>query len=409
MTAPISILTGSGFSVPDGLPTVSQLNQRLSNIQESEIFIGSDQTAFFLNGQLDNNRWEKSDERVFMQDFLEYYRTKVLASPADFHYETFFDFYSGYLRNKTNADAIEAFYQRFNNKLFADGDGSRDCHNRIADFGRSFNQLLGSLLHKPDYLHDVSTLNYPLYETFIQFISTLLQTRNIYFHTLNHDLLFDYVGRHHSDLWQLYSDGFTLWGSPYYGSLFVDHNQGTRHQVKKSYQVKLEYFDDRFDKPLRYYKLHGSINNRIFYTDDGEQVRVKNQYGVSRYSKEVFDAPSNTYQQGGVMDRVDPDFLSGTTTKILHYSGDSYYKKLFDHFQQNLQESSHLVVVGYGFRDSGVNQFLVDHFLKDGKKMIVVDPYYPEKTLIDKYQAVHIKKSVSEISTKQLLDQVDTS
>ena len=45
----VSILVGSGFSIPEGLPCVRQLNQRLSKINESEILIHFDQSAIFLN------------------------------------------------------------------------------------------------------------------------------------------------------------------------------------------------------------------------------------------------------------------------------------------------------------------------------------------------------------------------
>ena len=41
MRSNISLLIGSGFSIPEGLPGVKQLNERLSKIDESEILIHS--------------------------------------------------------------------------------------------------------------------------------------------------------------------------------------------------------------------------------------------------------------------------------------------------------------------------------------------------------------------------------
>src|ERR1017187_6719912 len=115
----ISFLLGSGFSIPEGLPGVNQLNDRLSKINEEEILIHTDQTAIFLDGQEDPNRWSRWDERMFMQDFLDYYNTKILSEGEKFHYETFYDFYSGYLYNQENKSQIEAFYQEFVNKNLA--------------------------------------------------------------------------------------------------------------------------------------------------------------------------------------------------------------------------------------------------------------------------------------------------
>ena len=47
MKQTVSVLVGSGFSKPEGLPGVRELNQRLSKIDESEILIHTDQRAIF--------------------------------------------------------------------------------------------------------------------------------------------------------------------------------------------------------------------------------------------------------------------------------------------------------------------------------------------------------------------------
>lgn len=107
----ISLLLGSGFSIPEGLPSTSQLNKRMSKIDEGEILIHTDQTAMFLHGQHDPNRWSGRDERFFLQEFLEFYNNEVLKPGEEFHYETFYDYYSGYLTNNENSEAIEKFWR----------------------------------------------------------------------------------------------------------------------------------------------------------------------------------------------------------------------------------------------------------------------------------------------------------
>lgn len=194
MRPTVSLLIGSGFSIPEGLPSVGKLNKRLSKIDESEILIHTDQRAIFLNGKDDPNRWSRWDERIFLQEFLEFYSSDIIKSPDDFHYETFYDFYSGYLSNQENKEVIENFYKRFNDKHFKGLENHRDCYNRISDFNRSFNQLLASQLHKSRYFEDISTLNYPPYDPFIGFLRELVKSCDIKFHTLNHDLFFDWLG-----------------------------------------------------------------------------------------------------------------------------------------------------------------------------------------------------------------------
>jgi hypothetical protein len=91
----------------------------------------------FLNGQEDLNRYERRDERLFLQEFLEFYNAEILKDGEIFHYETFYDFYSGYLNNKENIQVIEGFYKRFNEKHFKGADNNRDCFNRVSDFNRA--------------------------------------------------------------------------------------------------------------------------------------------------------------------------------------------------------------------------------------------------------------------------------
>ncbi|MBX3163754.1 MAG: hypothetical protein KF900_04690 [Bacteroidetes bacterium] len=404
----VSILLGSGFSIPEGLPGVRQLNQRLSKIDESEILIHTDQRAIFLNGQEDPNRWSRRDERFFLQEFLEFYNTEILKDGEQFHYETFYDFYSSYLNNHENEEVINDFYNRFNEKHFKGSDNNRDCYNRVSDFNRSFNQLLASQLHKSKYFEDISCLNYFPYDPFIGFLRELLKTSDIKVHTLNHDLFFDYLGHHHVDLWQHFADGYKLEGSPFYGIVSYDFNPNTERKVTKSYYVKLEQFIDKFDKPLCLFKLHGSVFNTIVYTPQPKQerIRLKDNYAVSRFVMEVIDEKTNEKKFEHLWDEVAPDFLSGTTNKTRFYTGDPYYKNLFGHFEKNLSASELLVVIGYGFQDSGVNEFIEKNYLSKGRAMIVIDPYKPKTQLIDKYKAVYIPKGVTHVTYQEYLEQI---
>ncbi len=411
MKPTISFLLGSGFSVPENLPSVRTLNERLKKINESEICIHTSLQAFFLNGQNDPNRIFNWDSRNFLQEFLEYYNSEILTEGEEFHYETFYDFYSGYLHSRENKIEIERFWNSFNEKYFKHEEHPRDCLNRISDFNKSFSQLLGELLHRPQYFQDVGYSDYPPYDDFVQLLLKLIEKNDVKVHTLNHDLFFDWLGHHRTKLFEYFCDGFELAGSPYYGSVGFDFNKGTNKEIHKNYNVKLEYFTDKYDKPICFFKLHGSIFNKILYTPYPLQkaVRIKTNYAVSQYYMEVFDDKKNEYKFENLLDRVDPDFLSGTTNKARSYTGDPYYASLFKHFEKNISSSELLFVIGYGFQDPGINDYVEQYFLKRGKKMIVIDPSNSCKDLLSKYKGIHIAKILEEVSIAEYLKEVPNS
>jgi hypothetical protein len=402
----ISLLLGSGFSIPEGLPSTSQLNQRMSMIGEDEILIHTDQTAIFLNGQEDRNRWSGRDERLFLQEFLKYYSKEVLKPGEEFHYETFYDFYSGYLTNNENAEAIEKFWKDFNEKYLSEREHVRDCYNRISDFNRSYNQLLASQLHRSQYFNDINTSDYPPFDAFIRFLKNKMKDYDIKIHTLNHDLFMDWLGHNHGDIWQYFSDGFQLEGSPFYGSVSYDFNQNSdRPIVHKTYMVKLEHYVNNYNKPICLFKLHGSIFNIIVYLQRPEQrrVRLKSNYAVSRFHIEFYDEKSNEHHFDNLHDEAAPDFLSGTTNKTRYYTKDPYYVNLFEHFERNLNASDTLIVIGYGFKDYGINEYLEKHFLSRGGKMIVISPHKPDSDLLDKYNAIFVGKGITEMRNEDYI------
>lgn len=406
MKSKVSFLLGSGFSIPEGLPGVKELNTRLSKIDESEIIIHSSQIAGFLNGQPDPNRFSNADERKFVQEFLEFYNSEVLTEGEKFHYETFYDFYSGYIHNSENSDQIESFCNRFNERFDKDSPYIRDTYNRIINFNRTFNQLVASQLQKLKYHESVSCLNYYPYDSFVGFIRHLLPNYEVKVHSLNHDLFFDWLGQHHADLWQHYCDGYQLEGSPFYGLVDRNININPEHRISKTNHIKLARFTNNFDKSLAFFKLHGSVVNIILNTPEPnhQRVRIKSDYGVFMYYMEQYDEASQKYQFERLWDQVDPDFLSGTTNKSRFYVRDPFYVNMLDHFKQNLESSEALIVIGYGFQDPGINDYLENHFLSKGKKMIVIDPFKPKTELIEKYGSAHVLKGVTELSYQEYCD-----
>ena len=396
----VSILVGSGFSIPEKIPGVRALNQRLSKIDESEILIYTDQKAIFLNGMSDPNRFMRRDERLFLQKFLEFYNSSVLNKDQGFHYETFYDFYSSYLNDGSNNKAIEEFCANFNKEYH----GKIDPQNRINDFNRSYNQLLASQLYDARYVDDISFTSYPPYQSFINFLLKILEFGNIKFHTLNHDLFFDWLGLNHMELSKHFSDGYQIEGSRFYGALPCEFNVGDNQKINKSYWVRLEQFTDNFDKALCYFKLHGSIDNKIVHSTMEPYSRIKDKYKISGYSEEFSDPETGQLKFQDILDVVSSDFLSGTTNKIRYYTNDPFYINLLNHFKENLTDSELLVVIGYGFQDDGINDYLEKYYLTRGKRVIVIDPYKPNIGLLEKYDVNYIEKGVTDVNYHEYLE-----
>ena len=73
-----------------------------------------------------------------------------------------------------------------------------------------------------------------------------------------------------------------------------------------------------------------------------------------------------------------PDFLTGTTSKILKYK-EPFYEDLFKQFQKNLEQAEKLIIIGYGGRDVEVNRIVLEHFDHQSKPSYIIDPYAGEE------------------------------
>jgi hypothetical protein len=377
MESNISFLLGSGFSMPENLPGVEVLNNRLGKIIETEILIHSDQKAFFLNGAEDLNKWMRGSERLFVQDFIAFYTDEVLTAGEKFDYEIFYDFYTEYLYAKGNKDTIEGFHKWFTGKFHLKNWELRDCHNTIADFNRTFSQLLAQQLFRIEFYDGNTISGHPPYDGFLNFLAQLLETNSIKVHSLNHDLFFDWMGRHHTKLFEHYCDGFSLAGSPFYGTVYDYYNvPGSQMQYSTTYRVKIPTFLRDFSQKLALYKLHGSIDmKKVYVGQPGRSInRIKHVRGVDQLVIEVYDEKSGRYIFEGIHDQVEPDYLSGKSSKLRQYGDETYYKILFEEFEKNLNSARILIVIGYGFMDPGINEYLQKYLLDLNRKMVVVDP-----------------------------------
>ena len=60
----------------------------MNPIDENEIFIYTDEAAFFLGNQVNTNPLQMKEERLFIQEFLKFYNKEILKEKESFHYES---------------------------------------------------------------------------------------------------------------------------------------------------------------------------------------------------------------------------------------------------------------------------------------------------------------------------------
>nr|MBA3285472.1 hypothetical protein [Nitrosopumilus sp.] len=239
-TTQVSILLGAGFSVPAGYPTAAQLNERLKTIDASEILIDGSGTAFFLNGQEDNNAMLSTAKRFFVRKFLELYSQKLESEGKQFNYEVFFDYYTNLRQKSVSDSSFDDFAKNFKQEY-----GESDHYQLIHEFDQTFQQLIAGILYKKvEQVHHIG--GYPGYDLYLQLLRQLGENNIVHIHTLNHDLHMEQLR------------------SPYYFS-----NDGMT--------VRTMMFDNKYATRHRLYKLHGSVDNlNYIFNEISFPIRCKN-------------------------------------------------------------------------------------------------------------------------------------
>lgn len=386
----ISILLGAGFSVNKGYPTANQLNNKITDLRDADFCIASQGSFCFLEeGQKDPYDW--SD--YYMYKLFSLGLIKFYADRHDFNYEEFYDFYKG-LDAGNKDEEFEEFCNTFRAKFAVEIDNS----NLLGQHDKIFNQMISAFLvdrHGNKFYEPVSYTG-ATYEGYTGFLRCLQQWKKdhiVHIHTLNHDLFFESLN---SSTWlegEL-TDGFIEIGSPFYG------------EIEGGSKVRLPYFSKDYESNLRLYKLHGSLDQYPFHIRDkgiDSYIKIKYGVGITDLYKEVLDNETGKLDYINDFINYFPDFLSGTTSKILRYRDPIYYEYIFRQFEENLEKSDCLIAIGYGGGDSEINNIIDRHLLK-GSKIFIVDPYPHKGTMefVERFNAKLIEKTPNDLSIEEL-------
>src|SRR5690606_4769936 len=237
------------------------------------------------------------------------------------------------------------------------------------NFNKIYNQVIEYFLVDRDgnrFYKPVSTQSYHGYVGFLNSIGKLrTEFEYFHFHSLNHDLLFEHLNWCDAFGGKL-SDGFDDRGSPFYGELDSD---GYR------YKVRLKHFKNVYPTNLRLYKLHGSLDQVNFtgpqFNPLHNQIKLPHNLPLHEIFMEITDDNGNS-EYFHDYSKYYFDFLNGKTSKINNYTI-SFYKNLLDTFMTNLLKSKLWVIIGYGAKDSVINDIIYQCYDKS-KRALIINP-----------------------------------
>lgn len=354
----ISLLLGAGFSVSAGFPTVDIVNEKVLNLRKQGLH-------FMPNGILakDHDPGFTTQLEVYYPiflDIIDYYNTQ---NSSNFNYEVFYDYILHELTND-NHFIKKAVVQY----------PHIDVSQSIYHFKNIYNQIIHHCIQPSKFDYD----NINDYNIFKEWVTNIIHSTIINIHTLNHDIFLET---------RLFPDNVSD-GYEHNGLYFCKN-------VQTHLDEQIPMFTNNYHNNLRLFKLHGSFDHYIC-DFEGEKDYVKIS-GVHDYT--MIKNTKNQYD----IHNYHPDFLSGTTAKLLRYD-ETHYQCLFNHFRTNIQNAEMIIIIGYGGNDSGIN-----NILKQGasnKQMIVISKKINENFIEEMKKAgwlvTAISKPVGEISMTDL-------
>ena len=393
----VAFLLGAGFSIPMGYPKGADVNNGILDFDKQPVaFSPAGVLATNTDGTKPDFGYTNNHEQAFClcKDLIAAYNKRVV----EFDYEQFMDVLRSKDLHTEYASVIENYKSETDYTYLLSGS--------LPDI---YSQMVAHLLKdadnkswyegEPTHIGPYNSKPRALYNSFLQYLSKLKEDYLVNIHTLNHDLFMESFNRSeyiNGDM----SDGFDDYGSRYYGRLNIEG--------RDFYRCRLERYTGRYyGKPIRLYKLHGSLNYVMMHRDSGyglvDDCEVKFRYGMGLMDLERERSKKNGYDNDFISYHA--DFLTGATTKTPFYRS-KFYKKLFRKFKNNLINANVLIVIGYGGKDKGINDYLLNYFDYQNKPCYFIDTGLNHNTqlkaLADKMKAKKIDKSISEFDSREI-------
>lgn len=319
----IAFLIGSGTSITLGLPDTQKITDNIFPIRD--VFFSSN--SHFYNGKANTNIPEESEYNEIIYKVLYFLIEEIKKSDKyqhrniNYNYEDLF-YLASLLKNYS--------FGSENNVLIFESIKKIKKYLRLLSGNFQFGllEIFGKVVQYIEDMVRISLLVKPKDYEKLSFFKDAYNDKdidNIHIFSLNHDIVIEEIFKDNIE----YTNGF---GKEINGVKYWD-----RSLFSMQYRVKL-------------YKLHGSIswfyfipnkeNNDILFGDIGSNTDF--------YSSRN---PDGEYQ----WPRGNPQMLMGTENKIFSYVADRVFSELYFWFQFVLRNIKYLFIIGYGFKDSGIN------------------------------------------------------
>lgn len=389
MLKSVSFLLGAGFSVSAGYPIGDELNSKLINFSSLEMEISTDGKLYCNKGKRGASTFG-NPYSVYLNCCINF--IKEYSKNCHFDYENFFEF----IAKKDYLNDI-----KYLNILNLHTTDIVSLDSITSNIGTVYNLMISHLLkdeNNQSWYDNIPNQigSIPGYDGFLRLLKIWKEDYIINIHTLNHDMLLESFNRTDYISGEI-CDGFEELGSEYYGILRTMNN--------RTYHVRLEKFTGNYNRKIRLYKLHGSLDYVLYYKTDNDGSLVPCQYVKTRYGVGYDGILRDTYTSKGYERypfAYHANFLTGTTSKIKNYEDPLLFKILFESFINNISNSEILIIIGYGCKDKGINDIILNNF--KGQKVYLVDPYCEKNDNIIEFgkrlNATFIAKELSGITVE---------
>lgn len=382
----ISLLLGSGFSMPMGYPLAKDLNQKLLEFDKCNVDFGSSGKLFLsdtkANTYPNNGNNSYQVQFKFCKELIKKYN-----EAKGFDYEQFYDYIYYANLNELNDDELY-------NQLLKEYSKEK-LSKQFYGLTKIYSQMVEYLIKDSNgnNWYDTQTTNFnniSKYDNFLAILKAWSNDCEINVHTLNHDLLFEAFNMTNL-LHDMISDGFSDNCSEYYGKVSSNNCENMF--------IRLEKHIRKYVRPIHLYKLHGSldyvihqIKNERNFLEKKQCVKIKK----NMYPDDVYLCTNEGFENDPFI--FHSEFLTGSTSKILRYN-DIFYRELFFKFKKNLQKADKLIIIGYGFKDKEINSMILENYDYENKKLYIIDPSLPK--LPEEFTNINheiINKSIEDIT-----------
>lgn len=360
MSESLNIIVGAGFSYYAGLPLGNDVKakfdqpfrDRILKASSSEWMWTETQSAAMVNnGRLNSDHLTYS---FILEEIVKAYKSSNNNQFADYE-----DFYQ-YVKDNTPIDGwYEGIIASAKKRFYLETDIKED--NEFYSYAFRYperympqeiiNYLIADLL-------GIRKTKEELIESYKPFIDYIQKYESVNIFSLNHDRVFECL--------------FRLFGIDYCDG-FSTHNSNIQYQDKPLLSFQNDFNSSR----VKLVKLHGSIDMYLYEhgTEDGNTLTRTGEYthfkpmGYHEKHHAVRVNPTTGDIVQSMNFDIIPKFITGKNKKAFIQS-DFMYSEMFDLYKQRMGSVDDLLIVGYSYGDSHVNDELIKYSETVGPNII---------------------------------------